>query len=83
MNKVMASNSKMDETDELLLVVTPHVVNLSPGQSTEVWLPKKGHSKDRWPRPALFCSVIPRSEATRNLIVVADAKNLDLSLRSG
>jgi len=41
-NKVMVSNSKMDETDELLLVITPHVVDLSPGQSTEVWLPKGG-----------------------------------------
>ena len=40
LNKVMASNSKMVETDELLLVITPHIVNLSPGQSTEVWLPK-------------------------------------------
>jgi general secretion pathway protein D len=40
LNKIMASNSKMDETDELLLVITPHVVNLTPGQSTEVWLPK-------------------------------------------
>jgi general secretion pathway protein D len=41
-NKIMASNSKMDETDELLVVITPHVVDLSPGQSTEVWLPKNG-----------------------------------------
>jgi general secretion pathway protein D len=40
LNKIMASNSKMDETDELLVVITPHVVDLSPGQSTEVWLPK-------------------------------------------
>jgi general secretion pathway protein D len=39
-NKIMTSNSKMDETDELLLVITPHVVGLSPSQSTEVWLPK-------------------------------------------
>jgi hypothetical protein len=38
----MVSNSKMDETDELLVVITPHVVNLNPGQSTEVWLPKGG-----------------------------------------
>jgi hypothetical protein len=36
----MASNSKMDETDELLLVITPHVVDLTPAHSTEVWLPK-------------------------------------------
>ena len=41
-NKIMVSNSKMDETDELLVVITPHVVDLSPGQSTEVWLPKTG-----------------------------------------
>jgi general secretion pathway protein D len=41
-NKVMVSNSKMDETDELLVVITPHVVDLTPGQSTEVWLPKTG-----------------------------------------
>jgi general secretion pathway protein D len=39
-NKIMVSNSKMDQTNELLVVITPHVVNLSPGQSTEVWLPK-------------------------------------------
>jgi general secretion pathway protein D len=41
-NKIMVSNSKMDETDELLVVITPHVVELTPGQSTEVWLPKGG-----------------------------------------
>jgi general secretion pathway protein D len=41
-NKIMVSNSKMDTTDELLLVITPHVVALTPGQSTEVWLPKSG-----------------------------------------
>jgi hypothetical protein len=40
LNKIMASNSKMDETDELLLVITPHVVDLTPTHSTEVWLPK-------------------------------------------
>jgi len=41
-NKIMTTNTRMDETDELLVVVTPHVVTLSPGQSTEVWLPKSG-----------------------------------------
>jgi general secretion pathway protein D len=41
-NKIMVSNSKMDVTDELLVVITPHVVDLTPGQSTEVWLPKTG-----------------------------------------
>jgi general secretion pathway protein D len=39
-NKLMVSNTKMEENDELLLVVTPHVVAYSPGQSVEVWLPK-------------------------------------------
>jgi general secretion pathway protein D len=42
-NRIMVSNSKMDETDELLLVITPHVVEPSRSQSTEVWLPKSGH----------------------------------------
>jgi len=41
-NKIMVTNSKMDETDELLVVITPHVVELSPGRSLEVWLPKGG-----------------------------------------
>jgi general secretion pathway protein D len=41
-NKIMVSNSKMDEVNELLVVITPHVVDLSPGQSKEVWLPKTG-----------------------------------------
>jgi general secretion pathway protein D len=41
-NRVMVSNSKMEETDELLVVITPHVVDLTPGQSTEVWLSKGG-----------------------------------------
>ena len=42
-NKIMVSNSKMNESDELLVVITPHVVALTPGQSTEVWLPKSSH----------------------------------------
>ncbi len=41
-NKVMVTNNNMDETNELLLVVTPHVVDASRGQSVEVWLPKGG-----------------------------------------
>jgi general secretion pathway protein D len=41
-NKVMVSNSKMEESNELLVVVTPHVVQNSPNQSVEVWLPKGG-----------------------------------------
>jgi general secretion pathway protein D len=39
-NKIMVSNTKMEENDELLLVVTPHIVAYSPKQSVEVWLPK-------------------------------------------
>jgi len=42
-NKITTSNNKMDETDELLLVITPHVVEPPRSQSTEVWLPKSGH----------------------------------------
>lgn len=42
-NKIVASNSKTDQTDELLVVITPHVVAPSQTQSTEVWLPKSGH----------------------------------------
>jgi hypothetical protein len=41
-NQVMVSNSKMDETDELLLVITPHVIDATRGQSVEVWLPRSG-----------------------------------------
>ncbi|MGA8493450.1 MAG: hypothetical protein WB711_23720, partial [Terriglobales bacterium] len=41
-NKIMTTNSKMEEVDELLLVVTPHVVDASRGQSVEVWLPRIG-----------------------------------------
>jgi general secretion pathway protein D len=39
-NKVMVSNSKTDDNDELLVVVTPHIVDASRNQSVEVWLPK-------------------------------------------
>jgi general secretion pathway protein D len=41
-NKILVTNGKMDETDELLVVITPHVVDLSPGRSEEVWLPRSG-----------------------------------------
>jgi len=41
-NQVMLTNSKMDETDELLLVITPHVIDATRGQSVEVWLPRSG-----------------------------------------
>jgi Flp pilus assembly secretin CpaC len=41
-NKIMTTNSKMEEVDELLLVITPHVIDASRGQSVEVWMPRVG-----------------------------------------
>jgi len=40
LNQVMTTNSKTEEQDELLVVITPHVVNLEQSQSAEIWLPK-------------------------------------------
>jgi general secretion pathway protein D len=41
LNKVMTSNSQQNETDELLVVITPRVVRSSEhGEATEVWLPQ-------------------------------------------
>ena len=40
LNKIATTNSKTQEEDELLIVITPHVVSLEPGQSAEVWLPR-------------------------------------------
>jgi general secretion pathway protein D len=42
-NKIMATNSKTEQVDELLLVITPHIVDSGRSQSTEVWLPKSSH----------------------------------------
>jgi general secretion pathway protein D len=42
LNQIMTTNSKTEEVDELLLVVTPHVVDAARGQSVEVWLPRNG-----------------------------------------
>lgn len=42
LNKIAATNGKTDETDELLVVITPHVLDSIENQSTEVWLPKSG-----------------------------------------
>jgi general secretion pathway protein D len=41
-NRIMTTNSKMEEIDELLLVITPHIIDASRGQSVEVWLPRIG-----------------------------------------
>jgi len=38
LNKIMTTNTKMDEENELLLVITPHVVNLEPSTSSMVLL---------------------------------------------
>ncbi|HYA22682.1 MAG TPA: hypothetical protein VEF05_00890 [Terriglobales bacterium] len=40
LNKIATTNSKTQEEDELLIVISPHVVSLEPAQSTEVWLPR-------------------------------------------
>jgi general secretion pathway protein D len=41
LNKVTASNSQEDREDELLLVITPHIVNGQPGgEGPEIWLGK-------------------------------------------
>ena len=40
LNKITASNSKQYEDDELLVVITPHIVSRSMGQNSEVYLQK-------------------------------------------
>jgi general secretion pathway protein D len=40
LGKLASTNSKTAEQDEILIVMTPHIVSLEPGQSTEVWLPR-------------------------------------------
>jgi general secretion pathway protein D len=40
LNKITTTNSKQTEDDELLIVITPHVVSRGIGQATEVYLPK-------------------------------------------
>jgi len=39
-NKIATTNSKQIEDDELLVVITPHIVNRGTGQATEVYLSK-------------------------------------------
>ena len=40
LNQVMTSNSKQEQEDELLIVITPHVISQSAhSTATEVWLP--------------------------------------------
>ena len=40
LNKVMTSNSKESDEDELLIVITPRIVSREPNQNAEVWLQK-------------------------------------------
>lgn len=40
LNQIATTNSKSTEADELLVVITPHIVSLEPSQDAEVWLPK-------------------------------------------
>ena len=39
-NQIMTSNSKQFDEDELLIVITPRVVNRAENQNTEVWVRK-------------------------------------------
>ena len=39
LNKIGTTNTKTQEQDELLVVITPHIVSMETGESTEVWLP--------------------------------------------
>ncbi len=38
LNQVMTSNSKQVDEDELLIVITPHIVNREHNQNAEVWM---------------------------------------------
>jgi general secretion pathway protein D len=40
LNKILTTNSKTTDDDELMVVITPQVVNLDPTRSAEIWLPK-------------------------------------------
>jgi general secretion pathway protein D len=40
LNRVMVNNGKTDESDELLIVITPHVLSSKESRDSEVWLPK-------------------------------------------
>lgn len=38
LNKIATTNSKTQEEDELLIVITPHIANLDPIKSSEIWM---------------------------------------------
>jgi hypothetical protein len=39
-NRIMTTNSKTTEDDEILVVITPHVLTATPSESSEIWLPR-------------------------------------------
>ena len=41
LNRVMATNTKEEDDDELLVVITPHVVRQAAGTNAEVWVKKQ------------------------------------------
>ncbi len=38
LNKIATTNNKTEEDDEILVVITPHIMNLGANQNTELWL---------------------------------------------
>ncbi len=40
LNKIGTTNTKNTEDDEILVVITPHVLNLGTSQNVELWLPR-------------------------------------------
>jgi Flp pilus assembly secretin CpaC len=40
LNKIGTMNNKTTEDDEILVVITPHVMNLGANQNAEMWLPR-------------------------------------------
>jgi hypothetical protein len=41
LNQVMVSNSKSEQNDELLIVITPHVLFNSTRSTEEIWITAK------------------------------------------
>ncbi|MGB7585092.1 MAG: hypothetical protein WBM11_09625 [Terriglobales bacterium] len=40
LNKIATTHDKTEEDDEILIVITPHVMTLGANQNAELWLPK-------------------------------------------
>ena len=40
LNKIATTNDKTAEEDEILIIITPHVMNLGAKQNAELWLPR-------------------------------------------